>query len=190
MMHAEPIGDFVGSGTLALRLRRLTGVDHRSRSRYYISIGEGERRITSALMDDVSDAEGAGSAWCPRMRMQDVAPKGVLKLMVELVSANTISETMLTLAPTNQAGPLMGGLGGLATGTCYDRDKQAWSFEADTHSENGTVTLGPSSLNVSSNHLATSTSFCFQARSESALCIVTFATFHAITLGNVLLSLH
>lgn len=130
------IGDHVGNGTLALRLRRLTGVDHRSRSRYYISVGEGDRRLSSGLMDDVSDAEGAGSVWCPRVRIQDIAPKGVLRLMVELVSANTLSEALITLAPNNQTGT-PGGIGGLSAGTCYDRDKQAWSFEADTHSENG-----------------------------------------------------
>ena len=27
------------------------------------------------------------------------------------------------------------GICGLAAATCYDRDKQAWAFEADTHSE-------------------------------------------------------
>lgn len=131
------LGDgHVGTGTLALRLRRLTGVDHRSRSRYYISVGEGDRRLSSGLMDDISDAEGAGSAWCPRVRIQEIAPKGVLRLMVELVSANTLSEAVITLAPNNQTGT-PGGIGGLSAGTCYDRDKQAWSFEADTHSENG-----------------------------------------------------
>lgn len=180
MMHvAEPIGDHVGSGTLALRLRRLTGVDHRSRSRYYISIGEGERRVTSALMDDVSDAEGAGSVWSPRMRIQDVAPKGILKLMVELVSANTISETMLTLSPNSQAGPLLGGLGGLASGTCYDRDKQAWSFEADTHSENGNAKRFTCRA-----HHKLCFSFVRQARSGSGWFTVTCATFRATTSGN------
>lgn len=130
------LGDHVGTGTLALRLRRLTGVDHRSRSRYYISVGEGDRRLSSGLMDDVSDPEGAGSVWCPRVRIQDIAPKGVLRLMVELVSANTLSEALITLAPNNQTGT-PGGIGGLSAGTCYDRDKQAWALEADTHSENG-----------------------------------------------------
>ncbi|XP_046439487.1 uncharacterized protein LOC124190690 [Daphnia pulex] len=136
---AGVLGDHVGNGTLALRLRRLTGVDHRSRSRYYISVGEGDRRLSSGLMDDISDAEGAGSVWCPRVRMQDVAPKGVLRLMVELVSANTLSEALITLAPTTQVTGTPGSIGGLSAGTCYDRDKQAWSFEADTHSENGTL---------------------------------------------------
>ena len=65
----------IGNGTLALRLRRLTGVDHRSRSRYIISIGDGDRRLSSGIMDDISDAEGAGSVWYPRMRMQDIASK-------------------------------------------------------------------------------------------------------------------
>lgn len=134
---AGVLSDHVGNGTLTLRLRRLTGVDHRSRSRYYISVGEGDRRLSSGLMDDVSDAEGAGSVWCPRVRMQDVAPKGVLRLMVELVSANTLSEALITLAPNNQVTGTPGSIGGLSAGTCYDRDKQAWSFEADTHSENG-----------------------------------------------------
>jgi hypothetical protein len=57
--------------------------------------------------------------------------------MVELVSANTLSEALITLAPNNQVTGTPGSIGGLSAGTCYDRDKQAWSFEADTHSENG-----------------------------------------------------
>ena len=122
----------LGSGSLALRLRRLTGVDHKSRSRYYMSVGDGDRRISSGLLDDVSDSEGAGSIWCPRLRLQDMAPKGTLRLQVELVSANTLSETFITLG-ANQNTP--SGIGGLAAATCYDRDKQAWAFEADTHSE-------------------------------------------------------
>ncbi len=138
MAPPETIGDHaLGNGTLALRLRRLTGVDHRSRSRYFISVGEGDRRLSSGLMDDVSDAEGAGSVWCPRLRIQDIAPKGTLRLMVELVSANTLSETLITLPASiaNQPGGV--GMPAGVAGTCYDRDKQAWSFEADAHSENG-----------------------------------------------------
>ena len=65
----------IGNGTLALRLRRLTGVDYRSRSRYIISIGDGDRRLSSGIKDDISDAEGAGSVWYPRIRLQDIASK-------------------------------------------------------------------------------------------------------------------
>lgn len=122
----------IGNGSLAFRLRRLTGLDHRSRSRYFISIGEGDRRLSSGLLDDISDAEGSGSIWCPRLRIQDIAPKGTIRLQIELISANTLSETLITLAP-NQSTP--SGIAGIGPATCYDRDKQAWSFEADTHSE-------------------------------------------------------
>lgn len=136
----ETLGDHaLGNGTLALRLRRLTGVDHRSRSRYFISVGEGDRRLSSGLMDDISDAEGAGSVWSPRLRIQEIAPKGTLRLMVELVSANTLSEAVVTLPAINGSGSQPGGVmipSGVA-GTCYDRDKQAWSLEPDIHSENG-----------------------------------------------------
>lgn len=138
------LGDHaLGNGCLSLRLRRLTGVDHRSRSRYFLSVGEGERRLSSGLMDDISDAEGAGSAWTPRMRIQDMAPKGTLRLTVELVSANTISETIINLPAVNHPGAVSPSLA-IAMGsannsssTCYDRDKQAWSFETDSHPENG-----------------------------------------------------
>ena len=142
------LGDHaLGNGSLSLRLRRLTGVDHRSRSRYFLSVGEGERRLSSGLMDDISDAEGAGSVWSPRMRIQDMAPKGTLRLTVELVSANTISETTVNLPMVNHQGAAVSpslaiaiGSSGVASSssTCYDRDKQAWAFEADTHPENGT----------------------------------------------------
>ena len=177
---AGVLGDHVGNGTLALRLRRLTGVDHRSRSRYYISVGEGDRRLSSGLMDDVSDAEGAGSVWCPRVRIQDVAPKGVLRLLVELVSANTLSETLITLAPNNQTGT-PGGIGGLSAGTCYDRDKQAWSFEADTHSENGKYRIFH---HIQSTFVIVFIHF-FQGRSGSELSTATSATFRATTSGKV-----
>lgn len=134
----ETLGDHaLGNGTLSLRLRRLTGVDHRSRSRYFMSVGEGDRRLSSGLMDDISDAEGAGSVWSPRLRIQDIAPKGSLRVMVELVSANTLSEAIIPFSPANLSQQQSTGGGPLAVGTCYDRDKQAWSFEADTHAENG-----------------------------------------------------
>ena len=146
-----PARNDVGNGTLTMCLRRLTGVDHRSRSRYTVSVGEGDRRLSSGLMDDISDAEGAGTIWCPRMRIQDMAPKGTLHIMIELISANTLSETLITLGP-NQNSPC--GIGGIAPGTCYDRDKQAWAFEADTHSETLRVrVLYCDVRNVPRNHI-------------------------------------
>ena len=76
---------------------------------------------------------------------------GSLHLVVELISANTLSETLITLGP-NQNSP--NGVGGLTAGTCYDRDKQAWSFEADTHSDTLRVRVVYRDVrNVPRNHI-------------------------------------
>merc|ERR1712137_1438744 len=46
------------------------------------------------------------------------------------------------------------GIGGLTAGTCYDRDKQAWSFEADTHSDSLRVRVVYRDVrNVPRNHI-------------------------------------
>lgn len=76
---------------------------------------------------------------------------GSLHLVVELISANTLSETFITLGPSQNS---PNGVGGLTAGTCYDRDKQAWSFEADTHSDSLRVRVVYRDVrNVPRNHI-------------------------------------
>ena len=56
-------------------LNRLTGFDHQCRVRYNIVLGEGERRLDSGILDDVSDSDGKGYGWHPRTRFNDLVYK-------------------------------------------------------------------------------------------------------------------
>jgi hypothetical protein len=116
---------------MAVRLNRLTGFDHQCRVKYAISLGEGERRVDSGMVDDVSDLEGRGMfTWCPRARVGDLVTTKppVLKLNVEMILANPISETLVTPTPAASMAPPV-------PSPCYDRDMQAWYLEADVNNE-------------------------------------------------------
>lgn len=133
-----------GSSRLSVHLVRLTGFDHRCRVRYIVSLGEGDRRIESGAIEDVSDDEGRGFGWQPRVRWSDVAHKGVLRLSLEMLEARTISEV---LVPTL-------GTGTLPATPCYDRDKQEWTIRADLHSDTVRLQLVYKDIhNVPRNHL-------------------------------------
>ncbi|XP_014218644.1 uncharacterized protein LOC106646931 [Copidosoma floridanum] len=132
------------SGRLSVYLVRLTGFDHRCRVRYMVSLGEGERRIESGPIDDLSDDEGRGFGWQPRVRWPDVAHKNVLTVSLEMFEARTMSEvTVQALGP-----------GLLPASPCYDRDKQAWAIRADLHSDTVRLHLVYKDIhNVPRNHL-------------------------------------
>ena len=57
---------------LVVYLNRLTGFDHQCRVRYIMVLGEGERRIDSGLLDDISDTDGKSYGWAPRIRLADL----------------------------------------------------------------------------------------------------------------------
>ncbi|KAJ8670374.1 hypothetical protein QAD02_001633 [Eretmocerus hayati] len=132
------------SGRLSVHLIRLTGFDHRCRVRYVVSLGEGDRRIESGPLEDISDDEGRGLGWQPRVRWSDVAHKNVLRLSLEMLEARTVSEVAV-----QALGP-----GSLPATPCYDRDKQAWALRADLHSDLLRLHLVYKDIhNVPRNHL-------------------------------------
>ncbi|XP_057337290.1 uncharacterized protein LOC130675549 [Microplitis mediator] len=131
-------------GKLSVYLIRLTGFDHRCRVRYSLVLGEGERRIESGQIDDLSDAEGRGYGWHTRVRWSDIAHKGTLRVSLEMIEARTFSEVAV-----QALGPTM-----LPAAPCYDRDKQAWTVRADLHSDTVRFHLVYKDIhNVPRNHL-------------------------------------
>lgn len=92
--------------------------------------------------------------------------KGLLRIHLEMVTANTLSEvTLVPQVPTTPnpvltvPSPSTAGASSTPTTSseavmCYDRDKQAWTLEADTHSETLRVRMVYKDVhNVPRNHL-------------------------------------
>ena len=137
-------GEVRSDNRLSVYLVRLTGFDHRCRVRYSVALGDGERRIDSGPIEDLSDAEGRGFGWHPRVRWSSLTHKGVLRVSLEMVEARTISEVAVqALGPS-----------ALSAAPCYDRDKQAWAIRADLHSDTVRLQLVYKDIhNVPRNHL-------------------------------------
>lgn len=129
---------------VSVYLIRLTGFDYRCRVRYSVTLGEGERRIDSGQIEDISDAEGCGFGWNTRIRWTEIAHKGMLRVSLEMLEARTICDLEVqALGP--QVPP--------AT-PCYDRDKQAWAIRADLYSDTVRLHLVYKDIqNVPRNHL-------------------------------------
>lgn len=60
---------------LSVYLNRCTGFDHQCRMRYSIFLGDGDHRIASGIIDDVSDSEGKSYGWHPRGKYTDLIRK-------------------------------------------------------------------------------------------------------------------
>lgn len=143
-MALYPHGKDPGDGRLGIFLNRLTGFDHQCRVRYNVVLGDGEKRIDSGIIDDVSDSDGKGYGWHPRVRFPDLVYKGIIRVHLEMMLANTLSE--VSVAVNNQHAATVA--------QCYDRDKQAWTIEADTHSETVRLRMVYKDIhNVPRNHL-------------------------------------
>ncbi|XP_049816374.1 uncharacterized protein LOC126263327 [Schistocerca nitens] len=157
----------IGSGSenrVSVYLNRLTGFDHRCRVRYSVSLGDAERRLDSGLLDDVSDSDGKGYGWHPRARFSDLVYKGLVRLHLELLAANTVSEVAVASAPPHPTAPPPAALLSAAPATpvlpqpvvaqCYDRDKQAWTIKSDCHAETVRLHMVYKDIhNVPRNHL-------------------------------------
>ncbi|OQR69122.1 hypothetical protein BIW11_12461, partial [Tropilaelaps mercedesae] len=126
-------------------LNRLTGFEHPCRVQYRLVLGGGKNTVESGLLDQISDLSGRIRGFplkgiCNSIREIMSPRSGQLHVHLQMVSANVISEAKVPIVPqqTNninmQQGPAGMGLGGLSpssTANCYDRDKQAWTVEAD-----------------------------------------------------------
>ncbi|XP_054710150.1 uncharacterized protein LOC129219863 [Uloborus diversus] len=124
-------------------LNRLTGFDHQCRVMYRVVLGEGERKIDSGILDQISDMSGRIRGFSLRCQVTDLVRRAVLRVYTEMICANTISEAKV---PTTRDPN--------STSNCYDRDKQGWCVEADLEGEQLRLKLFYSDLhNVPRNHL-------------------------------------
>lgn len=126
-----------------LLLNRLTGFDHQCRVMYRVVLGEGERKIDSGILDQISDMSGRIRGFSMRCHVPDLVRRSTLKIYLEMICANPISEAKVpTVRDPN------------STANCYDRDKQGWCVEADMECESLKLKLFYSDLhNVPRNHL-------------------------------------
>ncbi|XP_067002536.2 uncharacterized protein [Anabrus simplex] len=152
---------------VSVYLNRLTGFDHQCRVRYNVVLGDGERRLDSGIVDDVSDSDGKGYGWHPRVRFNDLVYKSIVRVHLEMMVANTLSEVALTssVGGGTQNTPPPGHLPIATTpapvvvpasvvAQCYDRDKQAWTIKSDCHSETVRLHMVYKDIhNVPRNHL-------------------------------------
>ncbi|KAF4520320.1 hypothetical protein B566_EDAN004380 [Ephemera danica] len=129
-----PHGKSESEKELCVHLNRLTGFDHRCHVRYLIVLGEGERRVDSGLIDDISDSEGRVSGWYPGVKLNDVARKGVVRLHLEMLLANTLSEVAVTTPPLS-VGTSQVVAQAPAAAQCFDRDKNSWLVTSDLHGD-------------------------------------------------------
>ncbi|CAD1468928.1 unnamed protein product [Heterotrigona itama] len=110
---------------ISVYLMRMSGFDHRCRVKYSVALGEGNRRIDSGQLEDLSAAEQCGLGWHTQAKWSEIAHKGVLRVSLEMMEARTICEVAV-----QARGP-----SDLPTTPCYDRDNQAWMIQADLNSD-------------------------------------------------------
>ena len=54
-------------------------------------VGEGENLTESGVRDELSDIDGRSYGWKPRVKFNECVSHGLFKLMVEIISVNTVS---------------------------------------------------------------------------------------------------
>ncbi|XP_046663090.1 uncharacterized protein LOC124355986 [Homalodisca vitripennis] len=151
-------------GRVSVYLNRCTGFDHQCRVRYSLVLGDGPRRVDSGPVDDVSDSDGKSYGWHTTARFQDLVYKGSVRVHLEMLMANTLSEVVSTIvvqhaSAAGSSGSSSGGTHGVvvaapAVTQCYDRDKQAWCIKSDCHSDTVRLHMVYKDIhNVPRNHL-------------------------------------
>ncbi|XP_065341900.1 uncharacterized protein LOC135940777 [Cloeon dipterum] len=120
-------------GACVVQLNRLTGFDHRCHVRYLVVLGEGERRVDSGLIDDISDTEGRVRGWCPGVTVSEVMRKGVVRLHLEMLLANSLSEVNVSTPPISVGTAQV--VAQTAPAQCFDKDKQQWLVTSDLHGD-------------------------------------------------------
>ena len=54
-------------------------------------VGEGEHLTESGVRDELSDMDGRSFGWRPRVKFNECVSHGLFKLMVEILSVNTVN---------------------------------------------------------------------------------------------------
>lgn len=62
-------------GRISVYLNRCTGFDHQCRVRYMLVLGDGDKRLDSGILDDVSDSDGKSYGWHPRYKFSELVIK-------------------------------------------------------------------------------------------------------------------
>lgn len=147
-------------GRMSVYLNRCTGFDHQCRVRYMLILGDGEKRLDSGILDDVSDSDGKSYGWHPRYKFSELVTKGTIRVHLEMLLANTLSEVISSIVITgiNQHGVSSAASSGVVASPtktqCYDRDKHAWSIRSDCQSETVRLHMVYKDIqNVPRNHL-------------------------------------
>ncbi|KAK6624912.1 hypothetical protein RUM44_011776 [Polyplax serrata] len=128
---------------ISFYLNRLTGFDHQCRIKYVVNLGEGEKLMDSGVVENVSDTEGKVHGWHPKGKFTDLIKKGVIKVRIEMIAANTISEVTFSFKAALNSPQCLTPRGLQAeslvanppVAQCYDRDKQGWTLKTDCHSD-------------------------------------------------------
>jgi hypothetical protein len=92
---------------MTVYLNRHTGLDRTCRVRFNIRIGgsgsesqcdteEEEVRTShgtteSGIRDEFSDVDGRSLGWLPRIKFSDCVVRGILRIVVDMMSVNTVS---------------------------------------------------------------------------------------------------
>lgn len=71
-------------GRISVYLNRCTGFDHQCRVRYMLVLGDGEKRLDSGLLDDVSDSDGKSYGWHSRYKFSELVTKVRVKKILGL----------------------------------------------------------------------------------------------------------
>lgn len=126
-------------------LNRLTGFDHAVRVQYRIVLGDGDRVYDSGVLCQMSDVTGRIRGFTLKCTVSDLLRRGILRVYVEMMYANAISEVLIPLQNIDPSE---------STPNCYDREKHAWLAEGDIEGECLKLKLFCSDLHhVPRNHL-------------------------------------
>ncbi|XP_071744826.1 uncharacterized protein [Lepeophtheirus salmonis] len=118
------VGSPTGNASMTIYLNRQTGLDRNCRVKFNLKIGDGESRVESGDRDEISDHDGKSYGWLPMVKFADCVSRGVLKLIVEMISINTVSLLEIPVVPPNPVGLPV-----------YDKDKLAWEVEPDMNGD-------------------------------------------------------
>ncbi|XP_050442490.1 uncharacterized protein LOC126846747 [Adelges cooleyi] len=145
-------------GRVSVYLNRCTGFDHQCRVRYMLVLGDGAKRLDSGVLDDVSDSDGKSYGWHPRYKFSELVVKGTIRVHLEMVLANTLSEVISSIVVSGGHGMSSSSTGSVVASPtktqCYDRDKHAWSIRSDCQSETVRLHMVYKDIqNVPRNHL-------------------------------------
>ncbi|GBM85282.1 hypothetical protein AVEN_46219-1 [Araneus ventricosus] len=140
-------------------LNRLTGFDHAVRVQYRIVLGDADRVFDSGVLCQISDVTGKIRGFPLKCGIADLLHRGILRIYVEMMFANAISEVLIPLQNRDPSD---------TTPNCYDREKHAWLAEGDIEGECLKLKLFCSDLHhVPRNHLRYVSWNAYVVRNES-----------------------